>query len=229
MPFDSYTKLLSHFNGTNGQNTYTAETGQTITFVGTAQLSTAQKKFGTASLAIDGDSDYVTVPDSEDWDFGTGDFTIDFWIRFNSVATTQVIVYQSLTTLLGDEQYIVWDSVSNKIYCFDYLGDYGGYFSTPWSPSINTWYHIAWVRNGSTCFIFINGVAQSVTTVQPFGTMHNFNSTLTIGRTDRGAGNYVNGYIDELRISKGIARWTANFTPPTAEYYSIGGTQGLIL
>jgi hypothetical protein len=72
---DSYTKLLVHFDGTDGARTHTAETGQTVTFAsGTAQLDTAQKKFGTASLFLDGDSDYVMVPDSDDFDLGASNF-----------------------------------------------------------------------------------------------------------------------------------------------------------
>jgi hypothetical protein len=82
--------LLSQFDGSDGdQSNYTAETGQTVTTFGTAQLDTAEKMFGTASMLLDGNSDYLTVPDSSDWTFGTGDFTIDFWVRWNgSLANT---------------------------------------------------------------------------------------------------------------------------------------------
>ena len=78
---DAYTKLCSHFNGADGATDYTDPVAGAATFGGTAQLDTAQKEFGTAALLLDGNSDYVTYPDSDDWSFGTGDFTIDFWIR----------------------------------------------------------------------------------------------------------------------------------------------------
>lgn len=93
-PYDSYDVLLIHFNGTDAATSYTAESGQTVTFAGTAQLDTDQKEFGASSLLLDGNSDYVTVPDATTWDFGTGNFTIDFWVRFNSKTGAQYFISQ---------------------------------------------------------------------------------------------------------------------------------------
>lgn len=81
---DTYTKLLLHCDGTDGSTTFSDNgvTGHTVTANGNAQIDTAQSKFGNASGLFDGTGDYLTIPDHADWNFGTGNFTIDAWIRF---------------------------------------------------------------------------------------------------------------------------------------------------
>ena len=88
---DSYTKALLHMDGSDGSTTFTDESGTTWTANGNAQIDTAQSKFGGASGLFDGASDYLQTPYTADHNTGTGDFTIDQWIRFNSVATTQTL------------------------------------------------------------------------------------------------------------------------------------------
>lgn len=217
-PIDSYTKLLCHFNGADAQTNIIAATGQVLTPAGSAQLDTAQKKFGTASLLLDGNSDYVSVPDSADWDFGTGDFTIDFWVRFNAIDNG---VY------LFCEQY---QDGSNYWAC--YINSYrltmvffngavvkGSYSASQnWVPSTGVWYHIALERNGTSAKMFVDGVSISLTEDTAFGTNNvgTLSGSLYIGA--RSTAFYINGWMDEFRISKGIARWTSNFSVPTALY-----------
>ncbi|OHB43896.1 MAG: hypothetical protein A2Y13_01295 [Planctomycetes bacterium GWC2_45_44] len=211
---DAYTKLLCHFDGTDADTTdQIAITGQTISLEGTAQLDTAQKAFGTASLLLDGDSDYVTIPDSEDWNFGSGDFTIDFWVRF-AVVPTGVDV----ACFCGQS-----DGVGNYWWLRYYAG--GIAFATGESPYItlgaavsivaDTWYHIELVRNGDTMTIRLDGIA--IATTSSIGALTNVPAVLEIGGY-QGASWPLNGWIDEFRISKGIARWTADFTPPIEAY-----------
>ena len=88
-----------------------------------------------------------------------------------------------------------------------------------WSPSLNTWYHLAFVRSGTTGWFFINGDNTNSVEQTAFSSnsLPDLASSVYMGTNFQG--NYpLNGWLDELRISKGIARWTANFTPPTAEY-----------
>jgi hypothetical protein len=96
-------------------------------------------------------------------------------------------------------------------------GDSAISISNAWNPADATWYHVAIVKNGTSYLMFINGT-QIGTTQTSTGVFQDVAAVMRIGLS--GTSNYLNGWIDEFRVSKGIARWTANFTPPTAEYAS---------
>ncbi len=215
---DSYDVLNIHFSGADGATTYTAETGQTVTFIGTAQLDTAQYKFSPSCLLLDGNSDYVTLPDSNNWNFGTGNFTIDFWVRFNSVATKAGFCGQYVATSGGTLWSYYWAVAGTLNFQAKTAGAINAYYHCDWSPSVDTWYHIAIVRSGSTCYMFVDGVSKSVTEETAFGTLPDVGANLHIGTDGQVDDYFLNGWIAEVRISKGIARWTSNFTPPTAPY-----------
>jgi hypothetical protein len=220
---NSYTKFLLHADGTDGSTTFldSSVNPHSVTANGNAQIDTAQKEFGTASTLFDGTGDYLTIPDSDDWYFGTGDFTIDCWVRFNALPTNNIL------------QTIFWQSAASPAPYY-YLGYYndGGtlkwyFYSSDLSLSIlvastvstNTWYHLALVRYGNIWRIFQDGVQIGADTTNS-GTMPNIASVVSIGAysTYVPGGSPFNGWIDEFRVSKGIARWTANFTPPTSPY-----------
>ena len=220
MGSDIYTKLLLHCDGADGSTTFIdSATGKTVTAVGTAQLDTAQSVFGGASLLCDGNSDYLSIPDSDDWDFGAGNFTIDFRVRFNDFSTNQGFFSQwvddnnCVFSYMHSNGNLQFYSISGGVYTSGY------YFAM--GPSTNTWYHLGIVRNGTNFYIFKDGVFQALTVGTAIGTntLPNLAIALTVGYT-RGAAltGYLNGWIDEFRVSKGIARWTANFTPPTKAY-----------
>lgn len=238
---DTYTKSLLHLNGVDGATTFPDSAvggAHTWTARGTAQVDTAQSKFGGASLLVDGNSDWIDTPTSTDFNFGTGDFTIDFWIKFASTAAQQG-VYGSYVD--GNNQFQIW---------------FFGHAGTPWDyrwlfyhkdggttrafyynsadqadPGTANWHHIAWVRNGVNAYFFIDGVSKSLTVNTAWGTLTNINSVYQVGasKTTAGAQTYANGWIDESRISKASARWIANFTPPTEEYSMIGNTGAFFL
>ena len=185
--------------------------------VGNAQISTSVKKFGTGSMAFDGAGDRLILPaNAENRINTTGNFTIEFWAYFNSAAS--------------DQRLIGWDNSANNYVIALYTNSSGNlayYLSstgTSWdiavaqtvgSISANTWYHIALVRNGSTFTPYINGVAGTATT----SSSALYSSTLSFAIGSDNAGNSpFNGYIDDFRITKGVARYTANFTPPTAPF-----------
>lgn len=203
-------------NGTDASTTFTDSSSysKTITAEGNAQIDTAQSKFGGASGLFDGTGDRLTIPDSADWDFGTGDFTIDFWVRFNSLGVGVVRFFE-----FGDV-----DSAKGIAMRLDggvlYIAHNGGSpFSYSWSPSTATWYHVAITRASNTERVFIDGTQigsdQTVSTNIDAGTAGGF-----IGAW--GGASYtsywLNGWLDEFRVVKGTAVWTANFTPPSAEY-----------
>lgn len=226
--FDSYTKLLLHCDGTDGATTVVDEIGNTITSEGTAQLDTAQKKFGTASLLLDGDSDYLTVPDSEDWNFGTGDFTIDFWIRFSDKTGEQC--FFEMRDADGTPQVYFRKEVDGNL-AFRAIKDGGGdnaYYITASAPTINngTWYHLMLVRSTTTIKIALDGTFLTLTETTAMSTnaVPASNRAWYIGSSST-PGNYINGWIDEFRVSKGIARETSDFTAPTTAYSKVTSTE----
>jgi len=216
---DSYTKLCSHFDGADEATAYTDPVQGAATFAGTAQLDTAQKKFGTASLLLDGDSDYVTIPDSEDWNFGSGDFTIDFWVRFASLTGSPYQALFSKSNGTGYSPILLFFtggasgtlhlavSINGTSWAIDNNGSKSDF-------AVDTWYHISLIRSGDVYTLRVDGISDLVVTQA---------GTLTITTAPFNIGSNLstipfNGWIDEFRISKGIARWTADFTPPTAAY-----------
>lgn len=218
---DGYVSSLLHFDGADASTTFTDETGKTWTAQGNAQLDTAQKKFGTASLLLDGTGDYVTAPDHNDFDLGSGDFTIDFWIRFNALPAdgnffalvghvhTDDSGYQFNVKRSGASYLLEFRNYTGAAYNIDFTKTLSGL-------STNTWYHFEIDRNGSNFYIFLDGVQQGTTESDADTTTDNA-GTFYLG-ANRVGGQVHNGWIDEFRLSKGIARHTANFTPPTSEY-----------
>jgi len=227
---DSYTKLMLHFDGADASTTFTDSslTGRTMTAVGTAQLDTAKHKFQTASGLFDGNSDYLTTPDSADWNFGTGDFTIDCWVRFNNLPTLNLRA--PICGQYDDANNMWWfgfvttsGGTSLEIFARNTAGEiYQDYQLIP-TITTNVWYHVAVVRNGTTFSLYLNGnLLNSGTEADAFP---NLTSVLYVGWNQYG-GNpyYFDGWMDELRISKGIARWTSDFTPWDIPYGSVGST-----
>ena len=214
---DGFTKLMLHCNGIDASTYFDDASAGThpITAIATAQVDTAQKKFGTGSLLCDGDSDYIYSVDSADWDIANANFTIDFWVRFNSVAASAGFAGQYASGT--DFWTIAWYQPGTDLRLYVYNSGVGDtYLHCSWNPSVNTWYHIAVVRSGNSGYIFIDGVDQSAS-LDGWLSFSSFQADLDIGYQEDGSW-YLNGWMDEFRISKGVARWTANFTPPTKEY-----------
>jgi hypothetical protein len=234
---DQYTALLLHFEGADAATaTYDACGGdernvgddKAITYAGTAQLSTAQSKFGGASLLLDGNSDYISVPDSTDWDLGTGDFTVECWMYLTNIAGgmwcsqvdpavgTPAMYFQAYDGGAGTTRIAVAFYDETKTPNMQFSGDWDTQLA------INTWYHIAIVHSGTSCYCFKNGVNVATATWTAGREISAIADALYIGKRSYSASPiYFNGYIDEFRWSKGIARWTANFTPPTTEYAAL--------
>lgn len=188
-----------------------------ITFHGDAQLDTAQKEFGTSSLLCDGTGDKLTIAGHSNFEFGTGDWTIDFWLRFNSVASA--VLYDA-DPALG--MYLQW--YSNKIY----VGIVGDFYAFAWTPSANTWYHFAAIRNGNDLKVLIDGAQIGVTKDITGKNITGMIDPISIGGWENASSECLNGHIDEFRISKGIARWTSDFTPSNSEYSTDSYTKLLL-
>jgi hypothetical protein len=169
-----------------------------------AQISTSVRKYGTGSMVFDGSGDVLLSPGNFGFVLGSSNFTIEGWFNSNSFASNQNLVsrYESF---FGSFQGYVF-SIPNSTTLRFTRGDGIVLNGTVSTMSTGTWYHIAAVRNGSTLTLYLNGVQAAQATG-----VTNFSDA----RFDLEIGSSMNGYIDDFRITKGIARYTANFTPPT--------------
>lgn len=208
---DSFTKLMLHCDGVDTSTTFTddSDSGHTVTAYGDAQVDTSYKQFGTGSLLLDGTGDYIRATNSSDFAFGTGDFTIEMWIRPTQV-TSSMVLYDARDVL--EAKGVVFYIDNGKLVVYD--PDSGVHTSTT-TLSTNTWQHVCIVRYNGTLKFYVDGVEA--------GGSFSFSTNLTteiavIGRALPENASYFSGHMDEIRVSKGIARWTSNFTPPTDPY-----------
>ena len=176
--------------------------------VGNAQISTAQSKFGGGSLYFDGTGDWLKASTGRIADFGTGDFTIEAWVYLLSHDGDQSAVFAGGLDFTSFTQPNVNIDTTGTV-------NLNGNQPTSNALSLNTWTHIAVSRSSGTCRIFINGVQGSSAS----NTL-NYNGIGCYVGVRVGGSVYgdINGYIDDLRITKGYARYTANFTPPTSAH-----------
>lgn len=198
------TVSLLHFDGD-----ITDGSGRVWTAYGGATTSTTQKKFGSGALYLNGSSDYLTTPNNADFNFSTGDFTIDCWLYPTSINSLNA-VFDKYDASNGTWQVAI---SSGKMNIYIRRATPLNYTSSLTSLTLNAWNHCAWVRNNGTIYLYLNGI-----NVGSVSATDNLDSTciVTIGRQGNQSSYYFPGYIDEMRVSKGIARWTSNFTPPAA-------------
>ena len=213
------TECMLHMDGTDGGTTFTdsctegGNTAKTWTASGNAHTSTDQYKFGTASAQFDGTGDYINTPATSDWDFGSDNFTIDFWMR-PGVVDSQQRLFGNLNSGGSSAQFEFILGGSNNMSFSGSLPS-GLAVTNSATLAINTWYHIAVTRSGNDWRLFVNGTAGSTASFS--GTM-GANTTTSIGRSGEYNAQLYTGFIDEVRITPGVAIWTANFTPPVGPY-----------
>jgi len=214
--------LLLHGDGTNGSATITdsSPTPKTVTAAGNAQISTAQSKFGGASLLFDGNGDYLASASNAAFGMGTSNFTLEAWIRPNLITGFDRGIIEFRNTIFGqlDGGAAFIQGSSAKLGFWDGVTGYG---LTGTVVSLNTWHHVAFVRLGNTLTAYLNGTQDftasftvNLGSARPLGIGGSNTNTL------KGSSPF-SGYIDEVRITKGIARYTTNFTPPTAPFPDI--------
>lgn len=194
----------------------TSGKGKLLVPGGDVQVASGAYKFGGGSYYFDGLGDYIEVPFSEDWAFGAGRFTIDFWAQFVSVSSDLGLIAQVVDD--NNRWQLGWEFGGTlQFYARDSDGMIAKY-ELNWTPSTDQWYHIALVRDGSSILLFIDGVKQSWDTVDTSigsSPMPELSAPLSVGRSRYGsAWQYLHGYIDEVRITKNKAIWTANFLVP---------------
>lgn len=211
---DAFTKILLHMDGANGGTTFTDVNagGSAHTWTPTnATTSTITSKFGTSSMLVAAGG--LQAPASGDFNVGGGSFTVDLWINRNgntgqmALGSSNIIgagwLFQINSSNLLEGRYVINNSspavvVSN---------------STP-VPTTG-WHHAAYIRNGSSSFACLDGIFSSAAVDGNAAASASGNAGIG---TAPALGTTYTGYIDEFRLSVGIARWTSNFVPPTGPY-----------
>jgi len=199
------TLLLSNING--GIIDYTGKNN--LETVGNAVTSTAVTKYGSRSLYFDGTGDYLQLAPNPQYLIGTLSFTMEAWIYSTSIGAARTIFSIGTSSTTGVRFYI---NSSNQVALFDANASR----ATAGTISANVWHHVAVVRNGSTLTCYLDGVAGTPATYS--GSIGFSNQAAYVGRNpDVTAQDWI-GHIDDLRITRGVARYTANFTAPTSAF-----------
>jgi hypothetical protein len=223
---------LLHLNGTNGDRTTPDSSrgagvngGLTTDFSASSSIDTAQSKFGVSSVRIPGPAGafnymaYTAVGTTHT--FGTGDFTIDFWVRYNTLPA-------GTGSVLADFRPFATDPLSLLIYhpgTNNFAAYVGGSVNAvvitgSVTVSTGTWYHVALTRASGSTKLFINGTQDGSTYSDSNDYAGPGASRPIFGVNSKsGTSNQFDGWLDEIRVSKGVARWTSNFTPPSSPYF----------
>jgi len=190
--------------------------GKTVTSYNNASLETSVKKFGTSSLSLDGVDDYVGVASNNDFGFSTENYTVEGWFYFDSVAA-QSVLFDFRGGVGTDVAPVVLVAAGGQLqfYSYNLSRIVGATLAT------GQWYHIAVSRTGTTTRLYLNGASQGTAWVD--ATDYGIAKSLTIGARFDGTAT-VTGYADEIRVTKGLARYTSNFVAPLSEFVSDGDT-----
>jgi len=176
--------------------------------VGNAQISTSVKKFGTGSIYVPSGGGCALIPNSQPLTLGTGNWTIEFWAYTDASGTK---VYMDLLNVANTVIYGEMYSIGTTLYWYR---DGSNFITGTGALTANTWQHIAVAKSGTSTKLFVNGTQVGSTLTDSFDYA---SARWEIG----GRSNLtlpIVGYIDDLRITNGVARYTANFTAPTAPF-----------
>lgn len=181
--------------------------------IGDSKVNTAVIKYGTGSMYFDGSGDYLLAKSNDVFNFGTGDFTVEFWINASASGSyTQVVGTENTGT--DDGQWRIGNRFNslNQVYFARGTGSGFNEFQANVNVNDGNWHHVAVVRRSGTVSIYVDGTFSASSSIS--GTCSS-SFPLRIGYNPRDNA-YVTGYIDDLRITKGVARYIGNFTPPVA-------------
>ena len=225
---DKFDKVVALFNfdGSDGDRTTSgldaSNNNLSLTYDSAGdELSTTQKKFGSTSLYI---ADNVRVSSTEGFNMGTGDFTMEAWFYFTTLSAGFGIFDQwNSGTSLARSQLWHGSSAGGQLKFYHSIAGQSTQTISFADPTISTgsWIHLALVRQGGTVKLYVNGTADS-TSGSTSGNVHRTDD-MWFGDQQTGGGNAPQYYMDDLRITKGAARYTSNFTAPTSAHLSSAG------
>jgi hypothetical protein len=184
--------------------------------VGDAKTSTVQVKYGTGSMRFDGTGDRLTVPATPNLILGTGDFTIEMWINSGTNGGSTRVMGNGAGAVWSANKWVI-GAISNFFIAVNNYSNSTSMMTSTTAAGDNTWHHLAITRSGNVWRLFVDGVQQSTVT-SSVSLDGGVAANIDIGRGGISSDADWAGYLDDLRITRGIARYTANFTPPAAKF-----------
>jgi len=217
------TVLLIHADGANGSTTFTdvSPSGHTLGAFG-ASVSTTSPKFGSGSVVISTSAAQIIQVDANtaDWNFGSGQFTIEAWAYFTSAPTGSSI--HGVVTQFGGSSNLgfFFGQVQGALnFHYSTTGSDNSIVGAAYTPPLNQWIHLAVDRDASNVTrIYRDGVIHASATVS--ASLFASTRAMTVGN-DNGNARGFPGNLDEIRITKGLARYGGAFTPPTAPFIDL--------
>jgi hypothetical protein len=191
-----------------GKNTFTVS-GNTVT-------SSLTKKYGNGSIRFNGSPDQMSISSpSSDFSMGTGNFTWEFWFKSSQTSAYATIICKEwvVNPYTGGVTVFLNGATGRlEVWVADY--SVNGYFlsANVGGHTNDAWHHFAWVRSGNTHKMYLDGNEVASNTYA--GSVSTSTKQLTIGNDITWPPRHYIGYLDDLRITKGVARYTENFTPP---------------
>lgn len=223
-PYWNNVVALLHMDGANNSTAFVDSSPLAANWVaaGAAKISTAQSKFGGSSLFAPGATDLIRPPASlpaSTFAFGTGDFTIEMWIYMLGTEANNQILYDGRGSGSSGVPLIYMSPAATGLFWADGATTLIGVSGL---SLIGAWHHVACTKNGTSCRMFLDGTQIGGTATDSA----TFISSVSNPVIANGSGNtrQFNGYMDDLRITKGTARYTANFTPPTQPFDTVAWT-----
>lgn len=231
-PYFANVVALLHMDGTNGSTTIVDDSPSPKTWScnATAVLNTATKKFGPSSLALNGSHNTTTgqssvsTPDDADFDFGSGNFTLEAWVFYttapNSFDISHTLFAKRASSAVLGPFYVALNYYMGQVV---FLANAVVAGPTPVSVigtvprSAGSFYHVALTRSGADLRLFVDGV-QDGPTASLVGALVTNSNSLQVGAGGDTRDYAMDGFVDDLRITKGVARYTADFTPPAAPF-----------
>jgi len=217
-PYWANVTSLLYFNGMNGSTTFTDEVlGNTWSAVGGASISTVQSKFGNSSLYLGSSGSAIKISDNSKFNFGASNFTIEvFGYLVTANAFGQFFIKRSSSS--GTTPFSLGSTNAGNVPIF-----YSSQDGSSWTVGITasttlpstTWVHLAVVRNGNTCTLYLNGVSVGSGTYT--GAVMPTTAFGSIGGNNDGSQTFL-GYLDSFRVTQGVARYISNFVPPTSQF-----------
>jgi Concanavalin A-like lectin/glucanases superfamily len=206
--------LLMHFDGADNSTTFTDVKGHTINRFGNTVISTAQFKFGGSAGYFDGSGDYLSIMLDDSLTFGAGDFTWECWAYLLSSGSNMAIIGNAAGGSSGNAGLFL-TTLSNRFVFRHWINGNTNATSSQ-TISLNTWYHLAVIKTGTTLDIYVDGIKG--TSGSTFSTTQDNNFNIGTVPNNSGFATDFQGYIDEVRLTKGVARYAANFTSPIAAF-----------